>query len=145
MVKLRHQRLAETHDLRVAASLGVEIGAALAGAQRQPGERVLDGLFQRQKGEHVQVHRGVETQAAFVGAQGAVHLHPVGPVHPHLALVVHPGDAEADYPLRFQQPGKQPLRLQFGVLVQIPGDTFQQAFSGLLKIRVVGVALFYLF
>ena len=142
MVKLRHQRLAETHDLRVAASLGVEIGAALAGAQRQPGERVFDGLFQRQKREHVQVHRGVETQPAFVGAQGAVHLHPVGPVDLNLAPVVHPWHAETDRPLRLQQPGKQPLLLQLRVLVQIPGDTFQQAFNGLVKMGVVRVALF---
>ena len=145
MVKLRHQRLAETHDLRVAASLGVEIGAALAGAQRQAGERVLDGLLQGQKRQHVQVHRGVEPQPAFVGAQGAVHLHPVGPVHPHLALVVHPGHAETNHPLRLQQPGQQPLGAQLGVLIQIPGHTVQQAFRGLVKMGVVGVALFDLF
>ena len=42
--------------------------------------------------------RGMEPQAALVGADGAVELHAVAAVHLHLALIVHPGHAEKDRP-----------------------------------------------
>ena len=45
-VELGHEALAEAHDLVVALALGIEIGAALAAAHRQAGQRVLEGLLE---------------------------------------------------------------------------------------------------
>ncbi len=47
--QLRHERLAEAHDLAVAAALRVEVGAALAAAHRQGREGVLEHLLERQE------------------------------------------------------------------------------------------------
>lgn len=43
----------------------------------------------------------METEAALVRTDGAVHLHAEAPVDLHLAAVVHPGNAEDDDALRF--------------------------------------------
>ena len=45
-VELGHEALAEAHDLAVALALGIEVGAALAAAHRQAGQRVLEGLLE---------------------------------------------------------------------------------------------------
>src|SRR5690606_41500146 len=45
-VQLGHEALAEPHDLGVAAALRVEVGAALAAADRHAGERVLERLLE---------------------------------------------------------------------------------------------------
>src|SRR5690606_13988186 len=44
-VQLRHERLAEPHDLRVAAPVRVEVATALAAAHAEAGQRVLEGLL----------------------------------------------------------------------------------------------------
>ena len=50
-VELGHEALAEAHDLVDALALGIEVGAALAAAHRQAGQRVLEGLLE---GEELQ-------------------------------------------------------------------------------------------
>ena len=46
----------------------------------------------------------MQTNAALVGADGAVELDAVAVVHMDLALIVHPGHPEHDHPLRRGQP-----------------------------------------
>ena len=41
----------------------------------------------------------MKTQAAFVGAERAVHLHPETAVDLNLAFVIDPGDPELNHPL----------------------------------------------
>jgi hypothetical protein len=98
-VELGHERLAEPHDLGVGAALGVEVGAALAAADRHPGEGVLEDLLEAEEFDDAQVHRGVEPQAALVGAQRGVEFDPEAAVDVHLAAVVLPRHAEDDLPL----------------------------------------------
>ena len=80
----------------VALALGVEVGAALAAAHGEGGERVLEDLLEGEELEDAEVDRGMEAQAALVGADGAVHLDAEAAVDLYLALVVDPGDAEHD-------------------------------------------------
>ncbi len=47
--QLGHEGLAEAHDFGVALALGVEVGAALAAAHGQGGQRVLEGLLEGQE------------------------------------------------------------------------------------------------
>ncbi|MNZ82402.1 hypothetical protein D3C78_1010990 [compost metagenome] len=100
-VQLAHEGLAEAHHFGVALALGVEVRAALAAAHGQRGEGVLEYLFEGQELEHTQVYRGVETQAALVGADGTAHLDAVAAVDLNLALVIDPRHAEQHRALGF--------------------------------------------
>ena len=95
-IELRHERLAEPHDLRVRAALGVEVAAALAAADGHAGEGVLEGLLEAEELDDPQVHRRVEAQAALVGTEGGVELHPKPAVDLDLTGVVDPRDPEDD-------------------------------------------------
>ena len=58
--ELGHEALAEAHDLRVGLALGVEVAAALAAADGQAGQAVLEDLLKAQKLDDALVHGGVE-------------------------------------------------------------------------------------
>src|SRR5690606_9941568 len=73
-------------------------GAALAAADRHAGQRVLEGLLEAQELDDPEIDRGVEAQAALVGAEGGVELDPEAPVDLYLTAVVDPGNAEDDLP-----------------------------------------------
>src|SRR4029079_12208813 len=85
--QLAHEALAEAHHLVVALALGIEVRAALAAAHGQGGQRVLEHLLEGQELEDAEVDRGVEAQAALVGADGAVHLDSETAVDVDLSLV----------------------------------------------------------
>jgi hypothetical protein len=65
---LGHERLAEPHHLAVGSALRVEVCAALAGAEGQRRERVLEDLLEREELQHPEIDRRVEPQAALVRA-----------------------------------------------------------------------------
>ncbi|MNT16822.1 hypothetical protein D3C72_1519430 [compost metagenome] len=140
--EFRHEGLAEAHHFGFALALGVEIGAALAAAHGQGGQRVLEGLFKRQELEHRQVDRGVKAQAALVGADGHAVLDAVAAVDLHLAMVVHPAHAKAHHALGLYQALQQAV---FGV-PWIFLDEGPQALhhfgDGLQELGLAGVALF---
>jgi len=92
--ELGHEALAEAHDFIVALAFGVEIGAALAAAHRQRGQRVLEDLLEAEELQNAEGDRGVETQAPLIGADGAVELHAIAPVHLHFSAVIHPRHAK---------------------------------------------------
>ena len=96
-----HKRLAKAHDFGVRLAVRVEIGAALAAADREAGEGVLKDLLEAKKLHDAEVDAAVEAQSPFVGAQCRVELDAKAAVDPHLALIVNPGDAEDDLPFRF--------------------------------------------
>ena len=52
-----------------------KIRATLTTAQRQAGERVLEGLLKAEEFEGTQDHRWVKAQSAFIGAESRVELH----------------------------------------------------------------------
>src|SRR5699024_9517177 len=80
--------LAEAHDLRVGLAGGVEVRAALAAADGQTGEAVLEDLLKAQELDDAGVDVGLEAQAALVGADGAVELAAVADVGVVVAVVV---------------------------------------------------------
>ena len=59
-----HIRLAEPHDLRLRLARRVEVRAALAAADGQARQRVLEGLLKAQELDDAGIHIGLEPQAA---------------------------------------------------------------------------------
>src|SRR5699024_2079295 len=140
-VQLGHEALAEAHDFHVALALGVKVRAALAAAHGQGGQAVLEDLLETQELQDALVDRGVEAQAALVGADGAVELNAVAAVDLHLALIVHPGHTEGDDPLGLDQTLDQAGLLVLGVLFHQGLDALQHLLHSLQELRLVGVAL----
>jgi len=99
--QLDHVTLAETHDLVIGFTFGIEVRATLAPTHGKGGQGVFEHLLKSQKLENPQIDRGVEPEPAFVGADGAVHLNAIAPVDLNAAPVVLPADPELDDPLGF--------------------------------------------
>ena len=140
-VELAHECLAEPHNLLVALAFRVKVGAAFAAAHREGGERVLEHLLEGQKLERAKGHRRVKTQPAFVGPDGAVHLHAVAAVDLHLAVAVGPGDAEHDDALRLGHALEDFGLLIFGVLLYERPHRFGDFGHGLMEFRFRGITL----
>ena len=98
-IKLGHEGLAEAHHFVIRLALGIEVGAALAAAHGQAGQAVLEGLLEGQELQHAFGDGGMEADAALVGTDGVVVLHPPAALHADVVLVVFPADAEADDPV----------------------------------------------
>ena len=137
--KFRHEALAETHDLKVRFSLGVEIGASLPSPQGKGGEAVLENLFKGEKLHDPEIHRGVKTQPPLIGSEGAVHFHPESPVYLDLALVVHPGHPEDDDPLGFGDPFKHRRLPVFRVMIKGGLHAGQHFLDRLVKFLFPGI------
>src|SRR5450756_518162 len=103
------------------------------------GQRVLEDLLEGEELEEAEVDAGVQAQAALVGANGAVHLHAIALVDLDLALVVDPGHAEHDDPLRLgdalEDLGLAVLRL----LVEHGLEGLRNLHDGLMELRLTGV------
>src|SRR5690606_28169393 len=68
-VELGHEALAEAHDLVGRASFRVEVRAPLAAADRELGQRVLEGLLEAEELDDPEVDGGMEAQAPLVGTE----------------------------------------------------------------------------
>ena len=122
--------------------MGVKVRTALAAAHGQGGQAVLEGLLEAQELQDALIDRGMEAQAALVGADGAVELHAVAAVHLHLTGIVHPRHTEGDDALRLHQALDQTSLLVLGVLFHNGLDALQHLAHSLQKLGLVGVALF---
>ena len=140
-VQLGHEALAEAHDFHVALAVGVEVRAALAAAHGQGGQAVLEGLLKAQELQDALVDRGMEAQAALVGADGAVELHTVATVHLDLALIIDPGHTEGDDALGLDQTLDQASLLVLGMLLHHGLDALQHLADSLQELRLIGIAL----
>ena len=60
-IELRHETLTEAHDLVIRLALWVEIGATFATTDRQPGQGILENLFETKELDDAEVDRRVET------------------------------------------------------------------------------------
>ncbi|CAN3972242.1 UDP-4-amino-4-deoxy-L-arabinose--oxoglutarate aminotransferase, partial [Dysosmobacter welbionis] len=116
-VQRLHVRLAEPHDLRVRLPRRVEVRAALAAADGQARQGVLEDLLKAQEFDDAGIHVGLEPQAALVGPQRAVELAPVADVRVPLAPVILPGHPEGEHPLRLHHPVQQVHLLILRVLL----------------------------
>ena len=139
-LQLGHERLAELHHLVVRLALRIEVRSALASAHREGREAVLEGLLEGQELEDREVHRGVEADAALVGADGAVHLHAVAAVDLDLALVVEPRYAEDDDAFGFGDAFENLHLLQYGARHDVRGQRFGHLADGLVELRLARVA-----
>ncbi len=101
--QLRHEGLAETHHFRVGLAVGIEVRAALAAADGQTRQAVLEDLLESQELDDAGIDIRREPQAALVRPEGAVKFVAIAPVHLHFAVVIDPGHPEADAPLRLDE------------------------------------------
>src|SRR5690606_30394889 len=115
-IELGHERLAEPHDFPVGTAARVEIGAALAAADRQPGQRILEYLLEAQELHDSDIDRRMEAQAALVRAQRRVELDAEAPVYADPVIVVHPGHAEDDLAFGLADALNQGIIRIFGML-----------------------------
>ena len=129
----------------VALAVGIKVGAALAAAHGQGGQAVFEGLLKAEELQDALIDRGMEAQAALVGADGAVELHTVAAVHLNLALIVNPRHTEGDDALRLDQTLDQSGLLVLGVLLHNGLDALQNLAHSLQELRLVGIALFQTF
>lgn len=63
-------------------------------------QRIFEDLLEAEELQDAQIDRGVKSEPAFVGAEGAVKLNAITTVHLALALVVFPDNSELDDPFR---------------------------------------------
>ncbi len=105
-MKLWQKRMTSASDL----PLGSKSLPPLPPPMGRPGQGVFEDLLKAQELDDALVDGGVEPQAALVGADGAVELHPEAPVDVDLALIILPGHPELDDPLRLHQAVHHALR-----------------------------------
>ena len=102
--ELKHEGLAETHDLSVGLALWVEVGATLSATHRKSCEGVLEYLLKSEEFEDGRVYRRVEAETALVWTDGVVELDPVAGIGLNLTVVVNPCDAECENSVRLHEP-----------------------------------------
>ena len=86
-------------------------------------------------------HRGMEPQAALVGANGGVELHAEAAVHLDLAVVVHPGHAEHNLALGLHDALQDAGGLILGVGLDDRLQRGEHLGGGLDKLRLAGIFL----
>ena len=138
--ELAHEGLAEAHDLAVALPLGVEIGAAFAGTDRQRGQGVLERLLERQELQHSEIHARVEAQAALVRTDGARELDSEASVDLDLAGVVDPRDPENDDSLRLHDAAQNLAAENGRVAIEDGQNRVDDLADGLVKLTLAGVS-----
>jgi len=84
----------------------------------------------------------MEAQAAFVGADGAIHLYPESAVNVYDALIVYPGYPEHDRALRLDDALEDAGLKVAGIGLQKWPEAANHLFYSLMEFRLMGVALF---
>ena len=102
-VQLCHKALAECHNLTIGFALRIKIRTALAAADRQTGQRVLEYLLKAQELDYIQRNRRMQTQTALIRSDRAVELYTETTVYLHIARVVYPRNTELNLTLRLNQ------------------------------------------
>jgi len=143
-VQGRHEALAETHDLGVGFAGRIEVRAALAAADGQAGQGVLEDLLEAQELDDAGIDVRLEAQAALVRADRTVELAAVTDIGMILALVIHPYDAEREHPFRLDHPVQQVGFHIFGMCVDYGGDGREHFFNGLDKFRLIAVLFLHI-
>ena len=138
-IKFGHEGLAEAHDFVVRLPFGVKVGAALAAADRQAGQGVLEDLLETEELDDAEIDRGVEAQAALVGAEGAVELDAETAVDMGIPFIVLPGNPEDDLALRLTE-ALDDLALQvLGVFDHDLAERFEDLAGRLMKLNLAGI------
>ena len=139
--ELGHKGLAEFHDFVIAFALRVEVGAAFAAAHGQAGQAVFEDLLEAEEFDDRLVDRGVQAQAALVGADGGVKLDAPAAVDLDVAVVVDPGDAEVEDAFGFDDAFHDAVFFNFGAGFHDGLEGLEDFADGLKEFGFVGVAL----
>ena len=139
LLELRHEGLAEAHHLRIRLAPRIEIGSALGATHRKGGQTVLEGLLESEELHDAEVHARMETDAALVGADRAVHLDPETAVDVDLAAVIHPGNAENDHPFGLYDALHDLVVQEMGIRLQIRRHAGQYLPHSLMELKLTGV------
>src|SRR3546814_19079895 len=99
-IEFGHKTLAKAHDLAHALALRIEVRPTLAAAHRQPGQRVLERLLEREEFEHAFGDARVKADSALVRPDGIVVLDPPAALAADIALVFLPPDPQGPTPAR---------------------------------------------
>ena len=138
-VELGHEGLAEAHHLGIRPTTRVEVGAALAAADGQPGQGVLEDLLETQELDDAQVDRRMEPQTTLVGPERRVELDAETAVDLNRPLVVDPRNPEDDLAFRLAD-ALQGLVLQVArVLLDDGLEALEDLPDGLMELSLTGV------
>src|SRR5215204_5945968 len=144
LLDLVHERAGDLLDLGGFELTRVDVHAALGAAEGDFGDRGLP-RHQLRKGTHfVEVHVGVETDAALVGPAGAVVLHAVAVVDVHAPVRLLDRDLHLDLAVGGAQDGGQVVAQvhPLGRLVEpVRDDLVVGDLRGLVGRRGVGLGL----
>ena len=102
-------------------------------------------MLESQEFHAAKVHAPVETQAALIGADGAVELAAVAGVGVPGAVVRHPADAENEGPFRLHHAVEQVCLFILGMLCNDGFQGRKHFFDGLNEFGLVGAARFDVF
>ena len=137
--QLGHEALTEPHHLVVGTAVRMEVGASLAAAHRQRGQRVLEHLLEREEFQHAKRHGMVEAKAALVRTERAVHLHAEPRLMWTLAAVVLPGHPEHDHALGLDDPLEDLCFGEIGPPLHDEVKALEDFFDRLVELRFCGV------
>ena len=137
---LSHKTLAEAHNLSVGLALWIEVAAAFAAADGQRSQRVFEDLLKAQELDNGQIHRGVQAQAALIGADSAVELHTVAAIYMHAALIVHPGHTELNRAFRLGNALQNCVFLNSRILLHHRNQRLQHLAHSLQKFRLARIS-----
>ena len=87
-VELCHEALAEFHDFIVGLALRVEVGTALAAADRKACQAVLEYLLETKELDDAEVYGRMETKTSLVRTDCAVVLYTEATVDLDIAIVI---------------------------------------------------------
>ena len=121
-------------------ALGVEVGAALAAADRHAGQGVLEDLLEAEELDDAEVDRRVEPQPALVRAERAVELDAEAAVDLDLAAVVLPRHPEDDLALGLADPLDDLVVGELGVLGDHRAEDVEDLADRLVELGLARVA-----
>ena len=142
-IELRHKALAEVHDLVIAASMRVKIRSALASADRQSRQRILEHLLKGKELQDVERDTRMKTQTSLIRAKRTRHLHAIAAIDLNLAIVIHPRHTERDDAVCLNHALKDLVLLVLWMLLQKGDDRCQNLGDRVFEMRLIGIALRY--
>jgi hypothetical protein len=83
----------------------------------------------------------METQTALIRTDRGVKLNAVASVNLNVAVIVNPGHTENDRALRLYHALNDSGFNNVGALLDHRLERFQNLFNGLMKLRLIGIAL----
>ena len=143
-VELCHETLAEPHDLIVGFTLRVEVGTALAAADRKTCEAVLEDLLEAKELDDAEIYGRMKSETSFVRSDRAVELNAIAAVHLYLAVIIYPRYAEHNDSLRLNE-SFQKCEIPVVLLIRFNDytDRLENFLDCLDKFRLCSVLLLY--